>query len=55
MKEKEMEQVNAGLASLRTENEEYDRCPMCDNPTPIDSSGRCKCTNCGHSWRAGSH
>ena len=33
---------------------DYDRCPMCDNPTPV-INGRCKCSNCGHSWRAGSH
>ena len=31
-----------------------DRCPMCDNPTPV-VNGRCKCPNCGHSWVAGSH
>ena len=36
-------------------NVEYDRCPMCDNPTPVGSNGRCKCTSCGHSWTAGSH
>ena len=34
---------------------DYDRCPMCDNPTPVESNGRCHCTNCGHSWTAGSH
>ena len=33
---------------------DYDRCPMCDNPTPV-INGRCKCTSCGHSWTAGSH
>ncbi|MBO7703675.1 MAG: hypothetical protein J6S26_04440 [Solobacterium sp.] len=49
----EAEKVTGGsLASAA--REEYDRCPMCDNPTPV-INGRCKCTSCGHSWTAGSH
>ncbi len=55
------EQVSGGLASrgnervLASASTDYDRCPMCDNPTPVDGSGRCHCSNCGHSWYAGSH
>ncbi len=45
--------VNGGVV-VSAASEEFDRCPMCDNPTPV-VNGRCKCTNCGHSWYAGSH
>ena len=44
----------AGGAFASAKETQYDRCPMCDNPTPVEG-GRCHCTNCGHSWYAGSH
>ncbi len=44
----------AGGALASANEAPYDRCPMCDNPTPV-VNGRCHCTNCGHSWTAGSH
>lgn len=56
----EDKKINKGTESvtggaLASANEApYDRCPMCDNPTPV-VNGRCHCTNCGHSWTAGSH
>ena len=50
---KEAEEEVAGGRTLASAGE-FDRCPMCDTPTPV-IDGRCKCPNCGHTWRAGSH
>jgi len=44
----------SGGSVVSAAEEEFDRCPLCDNPTPV-INGRCTCTNCGHSWTAGSH
>ena len=43
--------AGGGLASASVD---YDRCPMCDTPTPV-VGGPCTCPSCGHSWTAGSH
>ena len=48
-----VENANGGVV-LSVASGEFDRCPLCDNPTPV-VDGWCKCTNCGHSWPAGSH
>ncbi len=51
--DKNVEQANGGVVTS-VANGDFDRCPMCDNPTPV-IDGYCTCTNCGHRWTAGSH
>ena len=48
------EEVSGGSVVSAAENMDFDRCPLCDNPTPV-VNGYCTCTNCGHRWAAGSH
>ena len=52
-KEIKIEEANT-VAGGSVASGDYDRCPMCDTPTPV-IGGRCTCPNCGHSWGAGSH